>query len=138
MLAYARDGDARLRHLGVRAVGDDLDRASELAGIDRLLLWSTLVGAMFDPAPSVLELSLVLIAKAGEVPRELAPVVAERLERLFLDGGRDVRASVVRAAVKWISGQGLASALVEGLVERAESDRSWIVRDASRAAAKES
>jgi hypothetical protein len=137
MLAHARDNDARVRRLAVHAIGDDLERRSEAARIDRLLLWSTMVGGLFDPSPSVVVLGLDLIARIRSVPTELSAVVAERLARLFSESGREVRASVVRTAARWTTGRPSASGVLDGVLVQAASDRSWLVRDALKGASEE-
>lgn len=128
-MSESRDEDPRVRRIAVHGIGDDLDRVAQVDGIDVLLCWSAVVGAMFDPAPSVVTLSLDLIAKAGRVPDELAQVVSDRLALLFRQADRDVRSSVVRVCSRLAVG-GEASDEIVAILERARHDRSWLVRDA--------
>lgn len=130
ILAESRDEDPRVRRIAVQGLGDDLNRVAQVDGIEELVCWSAVVGAIFDPAPSVVTLSLDLIAKAARVPDELANLVSDRLNLLFRQGGRDVRASVVRACRR-LSGGAEGWPEILGVLEDAQSDRSWLVRDAA-------
>lgn len=130
VLAHARDGDARVRHVALQAIADNLQRGIEPIGFDRLLLWTTVVGGLFDPSPSVVEFTLGLVAAAGTVPRELLGVVSDRVGRLFSEGGRDVRSAAVRVAIRSMRVQGVSPGLIQALIQRAQSDRSWLVRSA--------
>ncbi len=127
VLGLARDPDARVRQIAVRAIADAIGRGE--GQNDQPVLWSTVVGALFDPSESVVDVGLQLIASAAGVPDELATVVVERLQRLFREGGRDTRASVLRSCVGVRGRDPEQTHLLDRLVQEGAEDRSWLVRD---------
>ena len=132
MLAASRDSDGRIRHLALRSVGDALEQGLGTTQ-EGPLLWSAVVGGLFDPTPQVVGVSLDVLAAAKQIPRELLGVVGQRLHSLFGESGRSIRAAVVRTSVG-LTTASVAGALLEDILSRASTDRSWLVRDAARAA----
>ena len=129
ILAESRSEDPRVRRIAVQGIGDGLNRVARADGVEALVCWSAVVGAMFDPAPSVVTLSLDLIAKEAHVPDELAKVVSDRLNLLFRQAGRDVRVTVARACRR-LSERAEGWPEILDILENAQRDRSWLVRDA--------
>lgn len=134
VLTYSRDQDPRIRRIAVTAAGEAIESNRTDVAPRGLLLWGTVVGALFDPAPSVVEVGLAIIGQRGKVPADYSGVVAERLLSLSAEGAREVRASITHVVANLTAHDPGSWNELEGLLEQAASDRSWLVRDAARRA----
>jgi hypothetical protein len=124
LVALSRDTDSRTRGTAVAAaVGirnkNSLDEAILLAGL-------------FDPSESVLTATLGAIRERYRRGLDTRlPGLLDRLESLFDTSGRDVRAQAV-LTVRLLGRRERGDSRARSILKRAETDRSWVVRDSSR------
>jgi hypothetical protein len=125
-LKAARNPDPRVRQVALESTG------RILAGRRGTLLESTVLSGLYDPQDTVVLAALYALRRSGRPSSTLiSPITARMLEMFNLYGRR------VRAALVWSATALLASehdTALSQLTERAESDRSWIVRDAAQRA----
>ena len=124
VFALARDRDPRVRQLALNTAG------LALRGRDSPVLESAVIAGLFDPVEEVLLRALASLREAELKPFSFDDSIVRRLETLFSDYGRDVRAATVQSAKAVLEG-GRQRPELTALIERAHVDRSWLVRNAA-------
>jgi hypothetical protein len=121
VFSLARSNDARARQIAVNAAGLSYRRGGQPT------LGHVLVGALFDPAPVVVEWGLQELLRG--VPEELALTVENRLPTLGAHFPRGVRARAVTVARAMANGT--STGRLREIVARGQQDKSWQVRKAA-------
>jgi hypothetical protein len=123
LFTLSRNPDVRVRQFVCETAGRFL-AVKQSPSVEAALL-----AALFDPDETVLNAGLGALETA-KLTQLSEDAVVDRLERLYLSYGREVRATTVRAARKLASVRPDDSRLTR-IVHTGTGDRSWLVRDAA-------
>ncbi len=124
LFSLVRDKDARIRQLAVDAAGLVLRERSSPT------LVAAVIAGLFDPDEDVVRHALGSLGDAKLEQVRFHDAIVERLQALFSERGRYVRAETVTTA-RALTRSGHVRPELVALLARAQQDRSWIVRDAA-------
>jgi hypothetical protein len=124
-MALIRDENAQVRDLAVEASSLMLrNQPSEI-------LESAVASALFDPDRQIVGRALRHFGERSPQSKNIRPAVARRIVVLFETGGRDIRAAAISAVNAGVLGPD-GKDESRRLLDAAQADRSFLVRDAVR------